>query len=82
MQNVIAEDLWQQSISQTTNGERTVTANGHISSWINILFLGIFVAIPYLIHKISNSIKQTEIKGNYIFLLHFHEIEENYEINL
>ncbi|GAB1859136.1 Peroxisomal membrane protein PEX13 [Camponotus japonicus] len=64
MQNVIVEDLWQQSISQTTNGERTVTANGHISSWINILFLGIFVAIPYLIHKISNSIKQTEIKVN------------------
>lgn len=69
MQNVTAEDLWQQSMSQTTNGDHTITANnnGHISSWINILFLGIFVAIPYLIHKISNSIRQSEIKGNYIF---------------
>lgn len=63
-QNVTVEDLWQQSILQTTNGERTITTNGSISSWMNILFLGIFVAIPYLIHKISNSIRQNEIKVN------------------
>ncbi|XP_050450952.1 peroxisomal membrane protein PEX13 [Cataglyphis hispanica] len=64
MQNVTTEDLWQQSMLQTTNGEHTIMTNGRISSWMNILFLGIFVAIPYLIHKISNNIKQTEIKVN------------------
>ncbi|KMQ90175.1 peroxisomal membrane protein pex13 [Lasius niger] len=63
-QNVTPEDLWQQSVSQMTNGEHTTTTNRRISSWMNILFLGIFVAIPYLIHKISNSIRQTEIKVN------------------
>ncbi|XP_029174027.1 peroxisomal membrane protein PEX13 [Nylanderia fulva] len=64
MQNVTPEDLWQQSVAQTTNEEHTMPMNGRISSWMNILFLGIFVAIPYLIHKISNSMKQTEIKVN------------------
>lgn len=63
-QNVTADDLWQQSVSQMTNGEHTMSMNGRLSSWMNILFLGIFVAIPYLIHKISNSIRQTEIKVN------------------
>lgn len=72
MQNVTTEDLWQQSMLQTTNGEHTVMTNGQISSWMNILFLGIFVAIPYLIHKILNNIRQTEIKGNYLFLLHLY----------
>lgn len=65
-QSAAAEDLWQQSMS-LANGERpTITSsNERISPWMNVLLLGVFVAIPYLIHKISSSIRQNQIKGNY-----------------
>ncbi|XP_024878675.1 peroxisomal membrane protein PEX13 [Temnothorax curvispinosus] len=65
-QSAVAEDLWQQSVSQL-NGERPTTTsatNERISPWMNILLLGVFVAIPYLIHKITSSIKQSQIKVN------------------
>ncbi|KYM82864.1 Peroxisomal membrane protein PEX13 [Atta colombica] len=65
-QNAVVEDLWQQSVSQLTNGEQTpITAtNERISPWMNILLLGVFVAIPYLIHKITSNIRQNQIKVN------------------
>ncbi|XP_012532367.2 peroxisomal membrane protein PEX13 [Monomorium pharaonis] len=66
-QNAITEDLWQQSISQLAGGERTKTTamtNERLSPWMNVLLLGVFVAIPYLIHKISNSIRQNQVKVN------------------
>ncbi|XP_018398394.1 PREDICTED: peroxisomal membrane protein PEX13 [Cyphomyrmex costatus] len=69
-QNTV-EDLWQQSISQLTNREQTpitmmttTTTNEKISPWMNILLLGVFVAIPYLIHKITSNIRQNQIKVN------------------
>ncbi|XP_067207529.1 peroxisomal membrane protein PEX13 isoform X2 [Linepithema humile] len=63
-QNAVAEDLWQQSMSQLTNGEQMMPTNQRISPWMNVLLLGVFVAIPYLIHKISNNIRQAQIKVN------------------
>lgn len=65
-QSAVAENLWQQSISQLTGGEQTATTttNERISPLMNILLLGVFVAIPYLIHKISNSIRQSQVKVN------------------
>ncbi|KAG5328908.1 PEX13 protein, partial [Acromyrmex heyeri] len=66
-QNAVVEDLWQQSVSQLTNGEQTpitTATNERISPWMNILLLGVFVAIPYLIHKITSNIRQNQIKVN------------------
>lgn len=66
-QSAVVEDLWQQS-SSLVNGERptiTSSTNERISPWMNVLLLGVFVAIPYLIHKISSNIRQSQIKGNY-----------------
>ncbi|KYN29399.1 Peroxisomal membrane protein PEX13 [Trachymyrmex cornetzi] len=66
-QNAVVEDLWQQSVSQLTNGEQIPIAtatNERISPWMNILLLGLFVAIPYLIHKITSNIRQNQIKVN------------------
>jgi len=66
-QNTLAENLWQQSISEVTNVTSMTngTANGQVSLWINILLFGVFVVIPYLIHKISKNARQTQLKGNY-----------------
>ncbi|KAL0110479.1 hypothetical protein PUN28_013830 [Cardiocondyla obscurior] len=64
-QSAVAEDLWQ-SMSQL-NGEQlpiTSMANNRTSPWMNILLLGVFVALPYLIHKISSNIRQSQIKVN------------------
>ncbi|XP_011866342.1 PREDICTED: peroxisomal membrane protein PEX13 [Vollenhovia emeryi] len=65
-QSAVVEDLWQQSVSQQ-NGERPTIAsstNERISPWMNVLLLGVFVAIPYLIHKITSNIRQSQIKVN------------------
>ncbi|XP_018340260.1 PREDICTED: peroxisomal membrane protein PEX13 [Trachymyrmex septentrionalis] len=65
-QNAVVEELWQQS-AQLTNGEQTpitTATNERISPWMNILLLGVFVAIPYLIHKITSNIRQNQIKVN------------------
>lgn len=61
-------------MSQLMNGEQMMPTNQRISPWINVLLLGVFVAIPYLIHKISNNIRQAQIKGNYINCL---QLEKN-----
>lgn len=65
-QSAITEDLWQQSM-QMSNGEQTSanTSNGRISPFVNFLLLGLFVAIPYLIHKLSSTLRLSEIRGNY-----------------
>lgn len=65
-QSATVEDLWQQSVSQLTSGERTptMTTNERVSPWMNVLLLGMFVTIPYLIHKISSNIRQNQIKVN------------------
>lgn len=49
--------------------------NQRISPWMNVLLLGVFVAIPYLIHKISSNIRQAQIKGNYINSLQWEKIK-------
>ncbi|EZA51433.1 hypothetical protein DMN91_007541 [Ooceraea biroi] len=61
-QNAIAENLWQQSVSEATNVAQIPTANGQASPWLNVLLFGVFIVIPYLIHKISKNLRQTQLK--------------------
>lgn len=60
--NAIAENLWQQSMSEVTSVVPTPNWQG--SPWMNILLFGVFVIIPYLIHKISRNLRQTQLKVN------------------
>ncbi|CAK9808164.1 Peroxisomal membrane protein PEX13 [Anthophora plagiata] len=58
-QNTINDQLWDKSLAKI-GGE-----NVHNSSfWSGFLVFSVFFIIPYMIHKISSSIKQMHIKGS------------------
>lgn len=60
-QDAINESLWDETISQATNGKELYSTS---STWSNFLLLAAFVVIPYLIHKISSNVKQMQIQVN------------------
>ncbi|XP_012288490.1 peroxisomal membrane protein PEX13 [Orussus abietinus] len=53
------EALWRRTALQVLNGERTGP-----SSWPIFLFFSLIVAIPYLVHKLVNNVKQVSINAN------------------
>ncbi|KAL2724909.1 peroxisomal membrane protein PEX13 isoform X1 [Vespula maculifrons] len=55
--NLAEEELWQKSLIEAVREEKSSS-----SLWSNFLFLGIFVIIPYLIHKISSNVKELKVK--------------------
>ncbi|XP_020286147.1 peroxisomal membrane protein PEX13 [Pseudomyrmex gracilis] len=61
-QSAISENLWQQSVTQVSNGEQILPGNGRISPFVNFLIFGVFVSIPFLIHKLSNSLRLSQIR--------------------
>lgn len=53
------DELWQKytNMGKGSNGFQS-------STWSGLLMFSVFIVIPYLIHKISNNIKNLQAKGN------------------
>ncbi|KAF3424911.1 hypothetical protein E2986_07002 [Frieseomelitta varia] len=57
-QNSINEELWDKSLAKIGN------ENVHNSSfWSGFLMFSAFFVVPYIIHKISNNIRNLQVKG-------------------
>lgn len=60
-QDSINEELWNKSLAKVRS------VNIHNSSyWSGFLIFSVFFVVPYIIHKISNNIKNMQIKGTKI----------------
>ena len=63
-QDVNSEMLWRETVAEVMNGASSEEAGP--SSWPIFLFLSILFAMPYLIHKLVNNAKSTEVNGNFM----------------
>lgn len=57
-QDSINEELWDKSLAKVES------VNDHnYSYWPGFLIFSVFFVVPYIIHKISNNIKNMKIRG-------------------
>lgn len=61
VENSTNDELWEKTFAKANGNDNS---NGVPSSWSGVLMFSIFVIIPYVIHKISNNLKQIQTKGS------------------
>ena len=60
-QDSVNEELWDKSLAKIGN------ENVHNSSfWSGFLMFSVFFVVPYIIHKISNNIRNLQVKGKHM----------------
>ncbi|XP_033325622.1 peroxisomal biogenesis factor 13 [Megalopta genalis] len=57
-ENSLNDELWEKSIAKIGNGNVN-----NSSFWSGLFLFSVFFLIPYVIHKITNSIKNVQVKG-------------------